>query len=789
MSSLKYLLVFFALQMGAQDILEFSNGSKWLGQVKEFNKDSLSLKSELSAENLPFKNTYFKSIQFAQSETVLKKSHTIHLTNGDILPGNLIGMNEKQLTVDTTFAGVLILPKTLVKKIQYNTPYVQTAKTIWPEQYSSEKTDLRLEAKYDFKHPTLIEVTVSGKEQYASFNLRARKKARDEYFRIEFELIQYGNYLQAHGTLHSNRNGPDKQANKSIANVGDSPKMQVYVNLEKGLFMFYVDGKEVAVFDVGADFVGEERAMVIRAGNRTLLNSFNVAKWDGNKPIFERTQFSEKDKAQITLRNGDVAWGTITNINKEKLRFKSVLGDLSIPISSVSTITLTNPIVTPTQNNFTLSREGLRISGNISLKDDMLQVSNFYLSKAKLKKEHFRSLNRVRKPQKYTRSIQRVKKQVTLSVGKNVIKANSLKLKNGLFEVESNNLVGKQQLNSQLLTAIKFSGSNYRSNNTAVIQQRKSRRSAPIKSWTIDLTNGDFFQTTKYSLQKDSLAFDLGQFPITVSRSQIQKISVNQKRLNDKDFLQSLPDRYSLHFSLDLSDDIIKALKNDIGDMYPFIIESNSKTQRRIFYFYARLESASMRPTVGNRNWVSIPIKTHNKMIIKNRNHMEIKFDHKKGLIEVWANKLLISSAGDGKTVEKFKSLYIRNKRAGVVTGPIHFRPWDTINAKNYVIDKDMKVNEGTISAIDAKNVTLGTKKIKLDNLSEIIFNSANAKVANKKMVSITSKNGTFHVKNLEIEDSKVIFKYGSNPKMYLPFDQLRNIKFIDKPSNHKNIK
>ena len=168
---------------------------------------------------------------------------------------------------------------------------------------------------------------------------------------------------------------------------------------------------------------------------------------------------------------------------------------------------------------------------------------------------------------------------------------------------------------------------------------------------------------------------------------------------------------------------------------------------------------------------------------------MEIKFDHKKGLIEVWANKLLISSAGDGKTVEKFKSLYIRNKRAGVVTGPIHFRPWDTINAKNYVIDKDMKVNEGTISAIDAKNVTLGTKKIKLDNLSEIIFNSANAKVANKKMVSITSKNGTFHVKNLEIEDSKVIFKYGSNPKMYLPFDQLRNIKFIDKPSNHKNIK
>ena len=169
---------------------------------------------------------------------------------------------------------------------------------------------------------------------------------------------------------------------------------------------------------------------------------------------------------------------------------------------------------------------------------------------------------------------------------------------------------------------------------------------------------------------------------------------------------------------------------------------------------------------------------------------MEVKFDHKKGLIEIWANKLLISSTGDGKTMEKFKSLYMsNNSRSSATIGPISFRPWDTINAKNYVIDKDMKVNEGTISAIDAKNVTLGTKKIKLDNLSEIIFNSANAKAANKKMVSITSKNGIFHVKNLEIEDSKVIFKYGSNPKMYLPFDQLRNIKFIDKPSNHKNIK
>ena len=40
-------------------------------------------------------------------------------------------------------------------------------------------------------------------------------------------------------------------------------------------------------------------------------------------------------------------------------------------------------------------------------------------------------------------------------------------------------------------------------------------------------------------------------------------------------------------------------------------------------------------------------IKSHNKLIYQKHNNLELKIDHAKGRIEIWANKKLINSATD----------------------------------------------------------------------------------------------------------------------------------------------
>jgi sRNA-binding regulator protein Hfq len=769
--------------LGAQDTLEFINGAKWIGLVKEFDKETILLKSEHSSKDLPFKVNSLKTINFKKNNIPFKNKNIVQLTNGDSLVGDLLTMSEKQLTIDTTFAGVLILPRKSIKKIQYNTSllYLQTAETLWPKQYSSNKSPLDLKGKYDFKHPTLIEANLSGNNPSLSLSLSGSSQDRDKYFQLQFYLRKYNSATSQAG-VYFHGNGQSRRSSINLPKVSNNIKIQAYINPKKGLFIFYVNGQLISTIDLGTEVAWENRMINInlkdnlRGINGASLDHFTVEKWSGKKPVAKQDQFSEKDMASIKLLNGDTAWGKIININKEKLRFKSVLGDLSIPMNRIAAVLLTNPAIAPTKNTSTLNKGPLQISGDVSLKGDILQVSNSYLFKQKLKKEHFNSLNRPSKTQMH-------KEQLSLLVGESVIKGKLLKLKNEVFEVESDNLLGKHELSSQKLKSINFTRLHIRSDRTRFTQQirRRSPKGAP-KNWTIELSNGDSFQTTQYFLSKSTLTFNLGELPLVIDRSQVNKISLNKKQLSDKELLHSLPDRYSIDFNISLEDKTLEEIKKNGMRNYLFYLNSRSKTTTIYTNFTNVLKYASLSQTIaGTRKNVPMDIKSHNKIILKNHNHFKIKFDHKKGLIEIWGNGQLLDSTGNGKPMEKFTYINSNSSSRGIVKiSQPTFRPWETINSKSFVLDKNMKVYEGAITSIDQKEIKVGDKKVKLENISEVILNNESTK--SNVNITVSSKHGVFHVKNLEIEDSKVIFKYGSNPKLTLPFDQLLNIKFIDKP-------
>jgi hypothetical protein len=773
MNYLKYLLIFLVLQLGAEEQLRFINGDKWVGELNKFNKDTLTLKSELSDKILPLKVSNLTSIIFPKNDLKFKNNVSVHLTNGDTIVGDFLGMDEKQLSVDTTFAGVLQLPKETIKHLHYNSKKtsLQSAETLWPDTYSPYKTLLNLRTPFQFKHPTLIEADISGTTTSFTFRLSGRNADRSRSHSLSTTLRKYGDNVRAYAYIY---NSPDnKRADKAIKTVSSNFKVKIYINYQKGLFLFYVNNEEIATFDLDSKVDWQNTTMYITTRGNTIVNSLNVNKWSGKKTMIRQTELANKVDAKINLKNGDVAYGQISNIGKEKLRFKSVLGDLTIPLARVDQITLPNPEVPQGSNNFTLSKGPLRISGNVVYESGMLEISNSYLSKVKLKKEHFRTLNRYMKPQKF-------QPLPTIDIGESTVKGKVLHLKDGLLNIQNDNLIGEQDLSSQKLKSIWFSGSSRAHHGQIGITRfNVNTNNSNIKTWTVELTNGDTFKTTNYFLNKKVLTLHLGTIPLTIPLTQIKTIKPSQRLNRNPLFLKNLPDRYSLNFRLNLTNYALDMLKDNDSTNALFYFNCRTTTLRSI-YFHFSSEVITLSSSV-NRKPTKWEVKSHNKMIFKKQNDFQIKIDHEKNRLEIWGNNKLINST-TGEIGGKFSYIdaNARNRKYAILD-KASFRPWDNdIKSKSYILDTKMNIHEGSITTIDQEQVKINDKNILLKDIYEITLGHEEVKPAKNSRAIITTKNGTFHVDHLTIEDSDLFFSLGNNKNLFLPLNALSNITFIN---------
>ncbi len=515
--------------------------------------------------------------------------------------------------------------------------------------------------------------------------------------------------------------------------------------------------------------------MYISASSNTFINNFTISKWSGKKPSTRQAILLNNDDDKISFKNGDVAYGQIISINKETLRLKSILGDLTIPVARVDQITLPNLDVPQTNNNLTLTKGLLRISGNIAnesgmLESGMLEISNSYLSKVKLKKEHFRTLARYINPQTRRKS----QKLPRIAIGKSTVKGKILYLKDGLLKIQNDNLIGEQDLSSKKLKSIWFTGSSHAGRRQANVNRNNSNN----KIWTVELTNGDTFKTTNYFLNKKVLTLHLGTTALNIPLTQVKTIKPRQ-RLNSPLFLKNLPDRYSLNFRLTLTDNGLKMLKDNDSTNKLFSFNSRT-TNRRSIYFDFSSEVITLSSTI-NRKSTKWEVKSHNKMIFKKQNDFQIKIDHEKNRLEIWGNNKLINST-TGEIGGKFSYIDAKARnRQYAFLDKASFRPWDNdIKSKRYILDTKMNIHGGSITAIDQEQVKTNDKNILLKDIYEITLGHEEVKPAKNSRAIITTKNGTFHVDHLTIENSDVFFSLGNNKNLFLPLNALSRITFIN---------
>src|SRR5271166_4238830 len=102
-----------------EDTLAFLNKDQLHGYLLGIDADgSLHWQSPEARDPIIFKSGEVSQIKLDSHKPAAASSEArIALTNGDILPGNIISLDDRTLALDTWYAGRLSLPRTMLRSI------------------------------------------------------------------------------------------------------------------------------------------------------------------------------------------------------------------------------------------------------------------------------------------------------------------------------------------------------------------------------------------------------------------------------------------------------------------------------------------------------------------------------------------------------------------------------------------------------------------------------------------------------------------------------------------------
>ncbi|MDC0087962.1 hypothetical protein OAI07_00305 [Akkermansiaceae bacterium] len=108
------------LALGHADVLTLKDDDILTGSVSSIIDDSLTLQSVATENIIQVKTDALKAINFSNPNPVpLSHSELVTLKNGDLIPCSISSLNEKNLNIDTWFAGTLRIPRTSLSTVQF----------------------------------------------------------------------------------------------------------------------------------------------------------------------------------------------------------------------------------------------------------------------------------------------------------------------------------------------------------------------------------------------------------------------------------------------------------------------------------------------------------------------------------------------------------------------------------------------------------------------------------------------------------------------------------------------
>jgi hypothetical protein len=357
-----------------------TDGSRIRGSLRGVEVDRLHFEAAFLAAPVPLRLEKVLEVSLPVHRGDPKGDHvaTVTLTNGDVLRGELTGIDATAIKLRTWFAGEMTFRRAMVDTLEiqdrpdliYSGPdgldgWTQSEPGIWHFEHGwlRAKGAGSIARKFDLPARSRFAFDLSWRANPRFNFLFYTDDIQSAHPENAYELIiQGGRYVQ----LHKRWSKGERSGSNTLGNFANVPELvnkercriEMLVDRKSGLIRMLVNGRVAQDWtdpDPDAGEPGGGLHFSTQDNVQLRVSRIEVTSWDGvleGKAPEQDEGFMDEDDTpvpeteapvdptRIRLRNNDQIAGEMLGIENGKVKLKTAFGDVSLPVSRLRTFGL-----------------------------------------------------------------------------------------------------------------------------------------------------------------------------------------------------------------------------------------------------------------------------------------------------------------------------------------------------------------------------------------------------------------------------------------------------------------
>jgi hypothetical protein len=368
------------LAQSAKSVVRFSNGDQLSGTLESLDTSRLLWNSPILEKPTPFflRSVLDLTLAASHPENPAKHEATLSLTNGDTVRGQLAGVSDDAIEIDTWFAGRMKFRRVMVSAIRIDERPVLTYQgpdgieewkqnedpPAWTYRDSSFRSNAAggIGRELDLPDECSIAFDAAWRGQFSLkvslFSDDVSKDNPSNGYMMTFQ--QRSIFVQNSG----NQMSLGRSTNAFALQENEKARIEIRASLKTGKICVFVDGKIIEVWtDPNFAQTKHERGLHFAAMNTSPLRISRIAvgPWDGVidqmpepaaaggfrqfgiQEMMDEPQAAppEKlEKGRMLLRNGDSIAGEVLAIEKDLITIKTPFKDVRLPVEMLKSVAL-----------------------------------------------------------------------------------------------------------------------------------------------------------------------------------------------------------------------------------------------------------------------------------------------------------------------------------------------------------------------------------------------------------------------------------------------------------------
>ncbi len=379
----------FAEETG-DSVVRFSNNDHLSGSLQSLTTDALVWKSPILENPTNFRLDKVLDLSLVAEQPEVEAGHeaSVTLTNGDIVRGQLAGVSDQVIELDTWYAGRMKFNRLMVSdiliaerpKLVYRGPlglagWTQSGeRPSWIYQNSGFRSIASGSIARDVNLPDECSVgfDIGWRDRLALKFVIFSGDVASDHPSSGYELT----FQQGSISLRSCKDSRFIGQSTQVASLRENEKarLEIRASRKSGKISLYVDGKAVENWndpDLAHSDFGTGIHFISLGPSPVHISRIQAGAWDGqtekikNSRVFGFNRFradmdepepepeEKPEPGRMELRNGDSLVGEVLSIDKGSINLKTSFRDVTLPIEAFRSLSLK-----PVESEITIRRNG-----------------------------------------------------------------------------------------------------------------------------------------------------------------------------------------------------------------------------------------------------------------------------------------------------------------------------------------------------------------------------------------------------------------------------------------------